>query len=159
MERQWSRLTKIRFKLVPDEDGYPPFSSENIGCVRLDARRFRVDNIPFFVYGVSFADIVSAGESKDGLSFQQLLEEGGHSTLRVIFLDNPKDARPAKIRANELGKILERAGCGFQVSPAPEMLAIDVPPSVAIDVVRRILSEGEDAGLWCHDEGTVAHEE
>jgi hypothetical protein len=121
-------------------------------------RRFRVDNVPFFVNGVSYADIVSASESKDGLSFRQLLEEGGHSTPRVIFLDNPKDMRPAKIRANELGKILEQTGCGFQVSPAPEMLAIDLPPSVAIDLVRLILREGEDAGLWCHDDGTLAHE-
>jgi len=151
-------LLKVHFKLNQNEDGYPPFSSEAIWCEKLDEHRFRVDNIPFFVTGVSFSDIVSVHEEPEGyLNFDELVEEGGHSTIRVMFLDNPDDRRPFEVRARELAGQLDALGCGISVSPPPLLLAIDIPPAGAIGTVQTLLTKGEDKGLWSYEEGTLAH--
>jgi hypothetical protein len=151
-------LLKVHFKLNQNEDGYPPFSSEAIWCEKLEEHQFRVDNIPFFVTGVSFLDIVSVHEEPEGyLNFDQLVEESGHSTIRVIFLDNADDRRPLEVRSHELARQLEVLGCGVSVSPPPLLLAIDIPPTLAIGPVRRLLATGEERGFWSYEEGTLIH--
>jgi hypothetical protein len=126
----------------------------------LDERRFRVNNIPIFVSEVSYGDIVSVSEDRNGaLNFHAVIEEGGHSTLRVIFLENDADTRSITVRASDLGELLRKNGCEFQVSRPPEILAIDIPPSVSIEVIRGILQRGEVDGLWNYEEGTLADSE
>jgi len=43
---------KVYFDLEKDADGYPPVNSESMWAVPMGEFRFRIDNIPFFVYGV-----------------------------------------------------------------------------------------------------------
>jgi len=155
-----SNLYKVRFRVDQDEDGYPPFSSEVMWCARVDDKLFRLDNIPYFVAGVSYGDVISVIEDKDGsLNFHELVEENGHSTLRVMFLDTSIDARPVEIRAVELKTRLTEKGCLTRISPPPQILAIDVPPAISLSGIRSILAAGESDGLWSFDEGTVAHSE
>jgi hypothetical protein len=155
-----NNLHKVRFRLAQDEDGYPPFTSEAMWCVRLNEKVFRLDNIPYFVTGVSYGDVISVIEDEDGsLNFHEVIEENGHSTLRVMFLDTSRDSRPASTRASELENRLIEMGCLTEISPSPEIIAIDVPPAIALSGIRNILGEGEDKGLWSFDEGTVAHSE
>jgi hypothetical protein len=69
---------KIRFELTQDEDGYPPYTSERLWAVALGASRFRLDKVPFFAYGVSSFDVISAPQDKQGvLWFNGLVEPGG----------------------------------------------------------------------------------
>jgi hypothetical protein len=150
-------LHKVHFKLVQDEDGYPPFTSEAMWCVRIDNDRFRLDNIPYFVTGISYDDVISVLTDEEGrLNFHQVLEENGHSTLRVMFLGTPADPRPVAVRAKELQGRLTTRGCLTRISPSPEILAVDVPPSIPIGEITDLLSEGEANGLWSSDEGTLA---
>lgn len=149
-------LQKVHFKVIPDQDGYPPFNSENLWCMRIDERRFRVDNIPFFVKGVSYGDVVSVAEDENGnLNFVEVIEERGHSTFRVIINDELDDQQPPEIRIRELAAELEELGCATSISPPPELLAIDIPPTVSITKVQEMLSDGEARDLWSYEEGTV----
>lgn len=153
-------FVKVHFKLTQSEEGYPPYDSEAIWCEKLDERSFRVDNIPFFVTGVSFSDIISVHEEPKGyLNYDQLLQENGHSTIRVMFRSVAKDRRPVEVRARELGDRICQLGCGVSLSPPPppHLLAIDVPPTMAIDPVRNLLTQGVEKGLWYYEEGTLAH--
>ena len=151
-------LRKVHFKVVPNEDGYPPFNSEAMWCIRIDRKRFRVDNIPYFVKGVSYGDVISVSEDKDGyLSFVEVTEDGGHSTFRVILDDECADQPPAEVRIRELARTLEELGCATAISPPPEILAIDIPPSVSVTKVQEMLLDGETRDLWSYEEGTIAH--
>lgn len=150
-------LYKVRFSIAQDEDGYPPFTVETMWCIQLPDGRFCVDNIPFFVKEISYCDLVSITEDKDGrLEFGELLEAGGHSTLRVIFFQE-NDKRAENVRARELADKLKEKGCLTSISPPPVILAVDVPPSVQITAIQELLSEGEKQGLWTYEEATLAH--
>jgi hypothetical protein len=77
---------KIRFEIERDENGYPPVSVEYLWAVPHERGQFRIDNIPFFVLGVSCDDIVDAQKDQtEMLRFVSLAVEGGHSTVRVIL--------------------------------------------------------------------------
>src|SRR5215471_12738412 len=86
---------KINFRLVKDEDGYPPFDWEGVWAEPETDGTWRLDNIPFFAYDVSNRDVVAAHERNGELVFDRVLDRGGHSTLRIIFedLDTVADVR------------------------------------------------------------------
>jgi hypothetical protein len=66
-------------------------TSEGLWAVPVGPGQFRLDNIPWFVRGVSAEDIVAAERDKDGVWwFSHRLEWGGHLTIRVALLvDGP----------------------------------------------------------------------
>jgi hypothetical protein len=135
---------KLQFDLLPDAYGYPPATSESMWAVPLGHSHFRLDNIPFFVCGVSCFDTVSAQREANGLlKYDQLLESGGHSTLRVIFHDNANDPRPLQEKVHELRNRLRKVGCSSEQSHIPGLISIDIPPEVDITEARLILEAGE----------------
>jgi hypothetical protein len=153
-----SDRVKLRFDLAQDELGYPPATLESMWAIPLGHSRFQLDNIPFFVCGVSCFDTVSARQEADGLlKYDQLLESGGHSTLRVIFHDNATDPRPLRERARELRNRLRELGCSSEQSHIPGLISIDIPPEVDITEARAILDAGETQQLWGYEEANLAH--
>src|SRR5436190_22754427 len=85
-------MRKVHFKVKLNADGYPPFNSEGMWCIKINEQVFRVDNIPYFVTGVSYADVISVAEDEEGrLNFIEVVEEGGHSTYRVIMKHDGAD--------------------------------------------------------------------
>src|SRR6266700_2140016 len=68
---------KVGFYLEQDEDGWPPVTRENILAVDLGGGRYRIDNIPFYVRGISDGDVIAAEPEDDGrLSFSELVKDG-----------------------------------------------------------------------------------
>jgi hypothetical protein len=51
---------KIAFPLDRDEDGYPPDDVETLWGWETKPGLYCIDNIPFFVKGISPGDVVSA---------------------------------------------------------------------------------------------------
>jgi hypothetical protein len=149
---------KVHFDLVRDEGGYPPVSSEMIWAIPFGESRFCLDNIPFFVYGVSCFDIVLARQEASGqLKYDRLIEPSGHSTIRVIVYDQPADPRPLNERVSVLRKNFRELGCASELSHMPSLISIDIPPEVALVKAKFILDNGEKQGLWGYEEATVAH--
>lgn len=95
---------RVDFDLSHDEQGYPPAKTETLWAVPVGPAQFRLDNIPFFVCGVSCFDVIEAlKDGTDRLKYHRLLTPSGHSTLRVIFLRSgewPNTATGACSRAN-----------------------------------------------------------
>ena len=146
-------LVKITFHL-PEEDQTDSVKSEGMWAFDLGDGRYRLDNVPFFLYGVSIEDIVSA-ELVDGiLVFREIVSRGGHSTYR-IYMKGPDRARAAGLEERlaeikALGASLERAN--------RVLIAIDIPPEADIFAIYKLLEAGEDATLWTFDEGHVGHQ-
>lgn len=139
---------KIKFPLEQKDD-YPPYDVESLWAVPLGDGTYRIDNIPFFVRGVSSEDVVAVNEQDGELYYGGLVSEGGHSTVRVLIAkkDETEDIR-AELRAK---------GCSSEGTGIPGLIAVDVPASVNYHDVREFLDKGEQTGRWEYEEGCVAH--
>ena len=89
---------------------------------------YRLDNSPFWAYGVSWHDVVEAHPDPDGmLRMTRVVEKSGHRTVRVFMqpgIDASPEAKAVMDGVRELGASYEGMN--------PTYLAIDIPPSVEL---------------------------
>lgn len=146
---------KVRFAVEQDEDGWPPVKSEGLWAVPLGGDRFRIDNTPWFVRGISADDVVEALAGSDGVLWAtRRLESGGRLTVRVIALaDGSLSGDPETVRAQ-----FTPLGLTGEIAQQYRMVALDVPPGTALAPVKSLLVAGERDGRWGFDEGCVSQE-
>jgi len=115
---------------------------------------YRIENNPFYVYGISYHDIVSATTTPDGLlHFLEIIEKGGHSLYRLRLEDGVSAGDVL-----ERWPALEMAGCAYESTADPEnTFSIDVPPDVDVYFVYSVLSKGHEDGLWNFEEASFQH--
>jgi hypothetical protein len=138
--------SKILFYLSRDADGYPPVEVESMWAIQRNDG-YELDNIPFYAKGVALGDVVEVDPDADGaLVYRNVVRRGGHSTYRVLLLA-PAPDDPGKT-VNDLRAI------GFEVEyDLPQLLAIDIPPTISLEEVENALLEGVDQGRWELEEG------
>jgi hypothetical protein len=142
---------RIIFELVPDEYGWPPAGAETLWARKVGENEYEIDNIPFYVKGVSAEDVVSVLE-KDGVRFfEKVLKDSGHLTLRVIIKRDPQLGDSLRQFIRERGGAVEKMNRGHLEG----FYAIDIPPSVQFDAILQYLQEGRSRGDWDYDEGKV----
>ena len=147
---------KVHFELTQDSTGYPPATSEAIWAVRVGPAQFRLDNIPYFVCGVSCFDVIEAQEETTGhFKYLRLVQPSGHSTLRVTLCDKAGDRRPVQERVQELKKQLHALGCSSEISHIAGLISVDVPPDTVLADVRSVLEGGRTRGEWDYEEATL----
>ncbi|MCH8179492.1 MAG: DUF4265 domain-containing protein [Proteobacteria bacterium] len=131
------------------EDGYPPVASEGLWATPLDSGDFRIDNIPFYVPGLALGDTVSV-EEEDGILYGTgVVEQAGHSTVRVVFFD-------AAV-VDEVRAALVVLGCGWENMKDATFTAVDVPPEADYDDVVALLSARADADQLDFEESCIQH--
>jgi hypothetical protein len=110
---------------------------ETLWAVPVGDDLYRLDNSPFFVYRVSWEDVVCAERDSDGiLCFSDVVQKSGNRTLRVItntYDTTSPEAKPFLDGIINLGCSYE----GFQ----PRLISINVPPEVELKVVAAYLIE------------------
>ena len=111
---------------------------------------YRLDNSPFWAYGVSWRDVVEAHPDPDGmLRMTRVVEKSGHRTVRVFMkpgIDNSPEAKAVMDGVRELGASYEGMN--------PTYLAIDIPPGVELMTVADYLTAH---GIqWEHADPTYA---
>jgi hypothetical protein len=129
----------------------PNGDMETIWAEELGAGRYRLMNVPFMAFGLSFADIVSATEGRDGIVMQAVVERSGHSSYRVALQVETPPEDPEAVFAG-----LREIGCGVERFTG-RTFGIDVPPATDIDGAYRLLEEGMANGIWWFDEVHVGH--
>jgi len=139
---------KVVVKLEKDEDDYPPADYEGLWALPVGEGLFQIANVPFFAKGIAYGDIVSATVEQQELRFREVVRSSGHSTLRLIIYDE-KDIPSVR-------ELLEELGCDIERSHIPELLSVDVPPTVSLAVVKRHLDEGEAQARWGYEEACLA---
>jgi hypothetical protein len=121
---------------------------ETLWAERVGPDLYRLDNYPWYAYGVSWKDIVEAHPDADGmLVMSRVAEKSGHRTIRVIFKEKVADAT-----ADQL--ILDGAvalGASYEGSN-DRYLAIDIPPG--IDLMRICRYFTEHGVEWEHADPT-----
>ena len=146
---------KVLFELKRDEDGYPPADTEGLWGEPLGNNLFKINNVPFFVKGISCEDVVEAEPDSEGeLRYRALVRPSAHNTLRVILFRQSPDPRPLEERVADLRRQLERVGCSTELSHMPGLVAVDTD-SASINRALGVLQSGEKANLWEYEEGAV----
>jgi Domain of unknown function (DUF4265) len=140
---------KVMFHLERDENGYPPDDWESLWAYEVGGDLFRIDNIPFFVRGISSEDVVAVERAGDELHFKSLVRPSANSVFR-IYASNPTDVQPLR---DALGNLQVES----ELSHIPELVAVEVPGTVAIEPILKLLMTGVNEGRWEIQEGTLRH--
>lgn len=120
---------KVRFTFQNTEGGD---EVESMWCVEREGG-YEIDNIPFYVTELACGDIVGVRQDEDGLLwFDGLRQPSGHSTIRIAF-NHEEDVGRVRAQLRELG-------CDSEISDLKELVAVDVPPEVAYERVKKNFS-------------------
>lgn len=147
-ESQDTEQVKIAVTLVKDEDGYPPFDSEDLWSTPVGEGHYRIESIPLFARGIAWGDIVSGVSEEDELRFQEVVKPSGHSTVRLMVADEAE--------VSEILEHFESRGCTGQNTFMPKLIALDVPPSVSMDDLKQELDMGYARARWDYEEACLA---
>jgi len=140
---------KIGFSLEQDEDGWPPVTRENMWAVDLGDGRYRIDNIPFYVMGISDGDLITATKEEDErLVFSELVEASSNSTFRLIVSNEEE--------ISEVRKIFRELGCPSELV-SHGLISLHVPGSVTMKPIATLIEQGEEDGRWGFEEGVLRH--
>ncbi|KLD73587.1 DUF4265 domain-containing protein [Xanthomonas hyacinthi] len=140
---------KVVFDIKQDADGYPPVTQEGLWSRLLPNGNFVIDNIPFYVAGISSEDEIEA-ESIDGeLRFKKLLKPSGISTFWLILADPETNA---KVRAH-----LEYLGCKSEYNQYIGLIAVEIPSSTPIHPFLDYIMEEKENGTLDFEESALRH--
>ena len=140
---------KVLFRLERDENGYPPDEWESLWAYGLGGDLFRIDNIPFFVRGISSEDVVVVERTGDELHFKGLVHPSTNSVFRLYVSD------PTQVQS--LRDALRNLQVESELSHIPELVAVEVPGTVAIEPVLKLFMSGVNEGRWEIQEGVLRH--
>lgn len=132
--------------LEQDEDGYPPFDSEELDVELRHDGACTVVGVPVFTNGIAVDDIVSVVQTEDDDRWwvTSVMLASGHGTVRVVPF--------AETTFEEVVAELEAIGCSAQ-GTEHGLVAVDVPADVDPDSLDRVLEAGRSAGRWDYDIG------
>lgn len=120
--------------VLPIDNGDHDFSVEILWASSRGGNRYRLNNIPFFAYGLSFGDFVEAVPKKDDERphFKRVLVKSGNRTVRI----GSEDGRP--VSDGVLQQIVE-LGCGYERATA-SYICVNIPPEADFEAVTAYLT-------------------
>lgn len=146
----------IVFPLKQNSDSYPDFDNERVWAKKINDNEFQVGNIPLYVRGVSYGDIVEAQEvSKDVYQFTKVIRSSGHSTFRIFVDSNMPESQ--KI-LQEVITQLNNMGVKTEGAKDSSLTAIDIPKNVNVSMVGEYLNTKYKAGQLDYEEASVPEE-
>ena len=144
-------LVKVVFELPKDD--WHGFGSESLWAEELSKGKYRLQNVPFAVYGYSYDDVVSAREQEEELVVEGPVLRGGHSTFRIFLAEG---LTPDDKAFREAWAPLKLMGCGLERATL-RLFAIDVPPSADLQEVVNLLQKGKQLGVWDCEKAHQGH--
>ncbi len=143
------KYVKVTFYLNHDEDGYPPVNYESVWLKKNEQGEYELDNIPFYIYGVSKCDVLAFQENKGEFVVSGVLRNNGHSTMRVYM--NVEEQKINVISALQLlGGVTNSAN-------ASPLFGLDIPPSVSISDIDLFLKDKLDEGILDYEDACLQH--
>lgn len=133
---------KVLFR-VPNEDGTAEV--ETLWAISLGGDKYKLDNSPFYAYGVSWEDVILApfSEEEQFPTFQSIVAKSGNRTVQVIFDSPIEDGN----ESDEILKGLVSLGCDYEGANR-KYISVNIPPNVSLDAVREYLLDKE--ATWEH---------
>ena len=142
-------LVKVAFRLV--SGAWHGSATESIWAEPVGSGKYRLCNVPFYAFDVSYGDVVEAAEEDSRLTFASVVRRSGHSTYRLLTNEAHRD------QFERFWMQLAECRCTYEEGHRP-LLAVDVPAGADIFKVYKRLEEGEIAGVWSFEEGHCGHQ-
>ncbi|MBZ5714890.1 DUF4265 domain-containing protein [Nannocystis pusilla] len=134
-------MVKVLF--YPDDQ-----SPESLWAEDLGDGQYKLRNSPWFMYGVSFEDVVRARPAADGmLEFVEVVQPSGSSTFRLMLRE---DTDPAMFE--RYWKPLQALGCTWEQAKK-RLYAVDAPRGADLERVADLLEKGGADGVWDWETG------
>ena len=139
-----ARMVKVALR---DDDG----NIETLWATPLGRHRYRLENSPFFAYGVSWLDVVEAKPPSRGEfpEFVRVTRKSGNRTIRIIF-------KPPADKSKQAMAVLERLvsmGCSYE-GANPGYIVVNIPPKVDLSSVCEYVTGARRR--WEHADPTYA---
>ena len=135
---------KIRFTY---ENSHGETEVESVWAVERDGG-YEIDNIPFYVTSLAVGDVVEARQDEaELLWFTRMIKPSGHTTVQILFA---REGDVPSFRAQ-----LSQMGCESEGSDVPELIAVDIPPTVKYEEAKKLLDAGEREGCFEYQEACL----
>ena len=142
-------LIKITFMLEPSD--WHTHATESMWARPEGEDRLRLENIPFYVYGLSYGDVVRTVIEGEQRFFHDVYGRGAHSTYRIFLTGETSEER-----FDEHWSTLRSLACTYERG-TDYLIAVDVPPEADIYEVYEALERGVSAQAWDFEEGHCGH--
>lgn len=128
------KFEKVVLRFEDGEDVYV----ETPWVVDLGNGQYRLENCPFYFYGLAAGDIIGASYSDEEgqLAFTSLIEKSGNKLVRIIFENPANEAGPEK----DILDALVTMGCSYE-GANPKYICIDIPEAVDLFSVCNYLTQ------------------
>src|ERR1051326_1567993 len=143
------QMVKIRIPL-PERDASGA-NAEWLWAAPIGNNTYALRNIPIFVFGLSYDDVVVAEPEGENLAFRRVIGRGGHSTYRTYSKPNRHDPKVIYL----LEQVF-RLGCDLEPATG-RIVGVDVLPKTDGHAVYAALQKAEDAGILEFEEGHCGH--
>ncbi|EOI5800021.1 DUF4265 domain-containing protein [Cronobacter dublinensis] len=144
-----SEFIKVTFRLIQDEDGYPPVSYESVWLKRNGNGEYELDNIPLYIYGVSKGDVITFQKSNDEYVVGGIAKRKGHSTLRIYI--NEAQQKESVISA------LQSLGGHIGTSASAALFSLDIPSDIPFLRIDAFLKSKYDDGILDYEDACLQH--
>lgn len=132
-------LVKVHFRLVQDEDGYPPVAVESLWAApSTKPNEYVIDNVPFFIRDVTIGDTVRVREEEGHHWFDGLVSRSQNSLVRVVYFD--------RTCVEKISEQLVALGCSTEFLREHNLMAVSVPFSTNLTDVQVLLQAEASAG-------------
>ena len=129
----------------------PDGEFETMWATPVGEHRYRLENLPFYAYSVSWLDVVEARPESDDASaipvVERVVEKAGHRTLRLIMLPGVDEAPERRQTLDDLVAL----GCTYE-RYNPRYFVLDLAPEHELAPVVDYLTRNEHD--WEHVDPT-----
>lgn len=143
-------LVKVVVNLLPSD--WHDYGLETLWADPIGTDRYRLKNVPFYAYGLSYEDIVRAKPLGGQLIVQEVCERSGNSTYRLFLADGARTDQ----KFLTFWQPLELIGATYEQAN-DRLLAVDLPTDTDIYKAYELLKSGEEAGAWDFEEAHCGH--
>ena len=140
---------KVVFRLAQDEFGYPPTDAEIVWAYKLSGGTYRIDNIPFYIRGISSDDEIAVDIKDDVVFFRELITPSGNSTFRLLVSDPEK--------SDQIRGDLGRLGCLVEFNKNVALLAVEIPGALSIEPFLEYVMFAQQRDELDIEEGALRH--
>ena len=141
MLSELNSIVALQFNLIV-EDGWPPVPVEVLSC-RIMNVGYEVLDSPFYIRDLSIGDVITIDDGDlEGVNKWHHLTKSDHTTIWIARLRIPNCI-------DEVLAELRSIGCSTAALPSLGSYVVDVPDTISLDTVDRILTalDGEKAAV------------
>lgn len=140
---------KVIFNIVQDEDGYPPVSVESLWVSPIGNGNYIIENIPFFIYGISRGYEISVENKKGVFYFKSICRPSNSSVFRAIIKD--------KSNIEMISSFFKNLQCLIEYNSFYNLISIEIPEIVDANLILNSLINFENDDYLDFEEGVLNH--